>query len=62
LSHLGRQAVLIDGLGAMHGEQLQLLGEQDAIIAASFPKKLRRELVSAKFSITERDPPLYRVG
>jgi DNA-binding MurR/RpiR family transcriptional regulator len=37
LSHLGRQAVLIDGLGAMHGEQLQLLGEQDAVIAASFP-------------------------
>ena len=45
LSHLGRQAVLIDGLGAMHGEQLQLLGEQDAIIAASFPPYARGDAV-----------------
>ena len=37
LSHLGREALLIDGLGAMQGEQVQLLGKEDAVIAASFP-------------------------
>jgi DNA-binding MurR/RpiR family transcriptional regulator len=37
LSHLGRQSLLIDGIGGLQAEQLQLLGKHDAIIAASFP-------------------------
>ncbi len=37
LSHLGRRAVLIDGLGALQSEQLQLLRRGDILIAASFP-------------------------
>lgn len=37
LSHLGRRALLIDGVGGMAGEQLRLLGQGDAVIAISFP-------------------------
>ena len=36
LSHLGRRALLIDGIGSMGGEQARLLGSGDALIAVSF--------------------------
>jgi DNA-binding MurR/RpiR family transcriptional regulator len=36
LSHLGRRALLIDGIGGMQGEQLRLLTRRDAVIAVSF--------------------------
>ena len=36
LSHLGRRALLVDGVGAMQGEQLRLLTPRDAVIAVSF--------------------------
>jgi DNA-binding MurR/RpiR family transcriptional regulator len=37
LSHLGRRALLIDGVGGMAGEQLRLLSRGDVVIAVSFP-------------------------
>jgi DNA-binding MurR/RpiR family transcriptional regulator len=37
LSHLGRRAILIDGVGGMAGEQLHLLSAGDTVIAISFP-------------------------
>jgi DNA-binding MurR/RpiR family transcriptional regulator len=36
LSHLGRRALLIDGIGGMAGEQQRLLMRRDAVIAVSF--------------------------
>jgi DNA-binding MurR/RpiR family transcriptional regulator len=37
LSHLGRRALLLDGVGGMAGEQLRLLATGDAVVAVSFP-------------------------
>ncbi len=36
LSHLGRRALLVDGIGGMQSEQIRLLTRRDALIAASF--------------------------
>ncbi|WP_129140841.1 MurR/RpiR family transcriptional regulator [Modicisalibacter coralii] len=36
LHHIDKRAVLVDGLGGMHGEQMKAVGPRDALLAVSF--------------------------
>ncbi|MEA2782606.1 MAG: hypothetical protein QOK29_4150 [Rhodospirillaceae bacterium] len=53
LSHLGRRALLIDGIGGMQGEQLRLLTSRDTVMAVSF-KPYAPETLSTIAAARER--------
>jgi DNA-binding MurR/RpiR family transcriptional regulator len=53
LSHLGRRALLIDGIGGMQGEQLRILTARDTVIAVSF-KPYAPETLSTIAAARER--------
>lgn len=57
LHHIDKRAVLIDGLGGMHGEQVKAIGARDALLVVSF-SPYAEETRQAASSAGERNIPL----
>lgn len=60
LSHLGRRALLIHGLGGMDAEQMRLVSERDLLVAVSF-KPYAPETLAVVASAAERGVPVLAV-
>ena len=54
LRHLDRRAFLIDGLGGMFKEQLDMISDNDAVVAISYSPYAEETLITSKIAAEKR--------
>lgn len=57
LHHINKRAVLLDGMGGMHGEQMKAVGAGDALLAVSFSPYAQEARDAAEYA-KARDIPV----